>query len=370
MDTRPAVPFRAEHIGSLLRPPELQAARAAHAAGRLAADELRAVEDRTILDAIALQEALGLQGITDGEYRRSIYFGHFPQAVSGFTEMQAELEFEDATGARMRYTTPVVTGRLRRERGIATGELRYVQAHTRRTPKVTLPSPGSQHYFRWREGVSDRAYADLDAFFADVAAIYRAELAELAALGARYVQLDDVALPLLCDARLREGVVRRGYDPERLVDRYIAATNAALEGRPDTLAVGMHLCRGNNQGRWLGEGGYEPVAERIFQELALDFFCLEYDSPRAGSFEPLRFMPPGRTVVLGLVSTKTALLEDVQFLERRIDEAARYVPLERLCLSPQCGFASTAPGNPLGPDDQQRKLARVVEVAQRVWGTT
>lgn len=361
-------PFRADHIGSLLRPPELLRALDDHRAGRIDRAALQALEDRLILEAIAMQEAAGLEAITDGEFRRTIYFGHFPAAVAGFTEMEAELDFRDAEGRKMKYMTPVVTGRLRRERGIATAEYAYVRAHTRRTPKVTLPSTCSQHYFRWREGVSERAYPDLDAFFADVAAVYREELAELAALGATCVQLDDVSLPLLCDARLRAGVQARGYDPDALVDRYIAACNAALAGRPATLTVGMHLCRGNNQGKWLGEGGYEAVAEKIFGGLDVDCFCLEYDSPRAGSFEPLRFMPADRVVVLGLISSKTPVLESGDDLRRRIDEAARHVPIERLCLSPQCGFASTAPGNPVTPDDQRRKLDLLVHTARTVWG--
>ncbi len=361
-------PFRADHIGSLLRPPELLHALEEHQAGRLDRAALHALEDRLILDAIALQEAAGLEAITDGEFRRTIYFGHFPAAVAGFTEMEAELDFRDADGRKMKYMTPVVTGRLRRERGIATEEFAYVRAHTRRTPKVTLPSPCSQHYFRWREGVSDRVYPDLGQFFADVADVYREELAALAAQGARYVQLDDVSLPLLCDARLRAGVQARGYDPDVLVDQYIAACNAALAGRPPALTIGMHLCRGNNQGKWLGEGGYDAVAERIFGGLDIDYFCLEYDSPRAGSFEPLRFMPADKVVVLGLISSKTAMLESGDELRRRIDEASRYVPLERLCLSPQCGFASTAPGNPVTPDDQRRKLDLLVTTARTVWG--
>lgn len=361
-------PFRADHIGSLLRPQELKEAYAARAAGRMEAAALRAVEDRHIREAVALQESVGLESITDGEYRRIIYWGHFPQAVSGFTDMEAPLPFKDESGKQMTYITAVVTGRLKRERGIAMDEYLYVKSLTRRTPKCTLPSPCSQHYFRWREGVSERAYPDMDGFFDDVAGIYRDELKELARLGATYVQLDDVSLPLLCDATLRAGVKQRGYDPDELVDRYIALNNAALKDRPTGLTIGMHLCRGNNQGKWLGAGGYEFVAEKIFNGLDIDFFCLEYDSPRAGSFEPLRFMPAGKSVVLGLVCSKTPQLESAEDLKRRIGEASRYVPLERLALSPQCGFASTAPGNPLTFDDQRRKLELIVNVARDVWG--
>jgi 5-methyltetrahydropteroyltriglutamate--homocysteine methyltransferase len=360
-------PFRAEHIGSLLRPPALLAARRGFEEGRLSAAALRAEEDRLIREAVAFQERLGLRVVTDGEYRRAIYFGHFPAAVSGFTDVESELTFEDERGRGMRYMTPVVTGKLRRHRGIATEELAFVRDLTRRTAKVTLPSPCSQHFFRWREGVSDTAYPDLGEFFEDVARVYRQEIRALAALGATYVQLDDVSLPLLCDARHRERFRTRGYEPDTMVDAYVDLVNAAVEERPAGLTVGMHFCRGNNQGKWLGEGGYEPVAERIFSRLRLDVFFLEYDSPRAGSFAPLAHVPKDKRVVLGLVSSKSPALESADDLRARIDEAGRLVDLDRLSLSPQCGFASTAPGNPLTPADQERKLALVVQVADRVW---
>src|SRR5205809_1049063 len=294
-------PFRAEHIGSLLRPAALLAARREFDGGSLSAQALRDAEDRFIRDAVALQERVGLEVITDGEYRRVIYFGHFPAAVSGFTEIDAEITFQDARGGAMTYRTPVVTGKLARRHGIATDEFEFVRGLTTRTPKVTLPSPCSQHAFRWREGVSERAYPDVEEFFADVA--------------------------------------------------------------------GIHLCRGNNQGKWIGEGGYDAVAERIFTGLAVDAFFLEYDSPRAGSFAPLRFMPRDRHVVLGLVTSKTPALESADALAKRIDEASRLIDVARLSLSPQCGFASTAPGNPLTPADQEAKLRLVVETARRVWGS-
>jgi 5-methyltetrahydropteroyltriglutamate--homocysteine methyltransferase len=361
-------PFRAEHIGSLLRPPALLAARRAAEEGRLSPEGLRAEEDRHIREAVDLQEAVGLEAITDGEYRRGIYFGHFSDAVEGFTEMDAEMSFRGAGGESLRYRAAVVTGRLVRRRGIATEEFRYVRALTRRTPKVTLPSPSSQHFLRWRPGVSDRAYPDLEEFFADVAAIYQAELAELAALGASYVQLDDVPLGLMCDPRHRDAFRAKGYDPAEMLERYITLVNAALAGRPRELTVGIHVCRGNNQGKWLGEGAYDYVAARAFGALDVDALFLEYDTARAGGFEPLRHVTAARWAVLGLVSTKTPELEAADDLCRRIDLAARLVPLERLALSPQCGFASTAPGNPLTPAEQRRKLELVVAVARRVWG--
>ena len=364
---RSVPPFRAEHIGSLLRPPELRRARESFESGSLSANQLREIEDRHIRDAIQLQEEIGFQAITDGEFRRTIYFGHFPQAVSGFTEMDATLSFHDEHGKPMRYRTPVITGRIQRERGIATEEFKFVRSLTKLTPKVTLPSPCSQHYFRWREGVSEKAYPDFEMFFSDVATVYRQELAELASLGATLVQLDDVSLPVLCDERRREEFSQRGYAPDEWVERYIQMVNRALHDRPPGITVSMHLCRGNNQGKWLGEGGYDYIAERLFNELAIDFFCLEYDSPRAGSFAPLRYMPKNKGVVLGLISTKQPALEDPDHLRMRIDEASRYVDLDRLALSPQCGFASTAPGNPVTPETQRRKLQLVVDVARAVW---
>lgn len=361
-------PFRAEHIGSLLRPPELKQARADFEAGRISADDLHAAEDAHIIDVIRLQEEIGLNSISDGEFRRAIYFGHFPEAVSGFTYMESALEFHDEQGNPMTYTTPVVTGKIKRERGIATEDYKFIRAHTDRTPKVTLPSPCSQHYLRWRESVSDKAYPDVEDFFVDVAKAYREELRDLADLGAVNVQLDDVSLPLLCDDKLRAEFAERGYDPDDWVGKYIRLINAAIADRPAGLTVGMHLCRGNNQGKWLGEGGYDYIAEQLFNNLALDYLCMEYDSPRAGSFAPLRFMPNDKTVVLGLVSSKVPEMEDPDALKQRIEDASEYVDPDRLCLSPQCGFASTAPGNPITPAVQRAKLELVVNVAKDVWG--
>jgi 5-methyltetrahydropteroyltriglutamate--homocysteine methyltransferase len=336
-------------------------------AGNISAAELAEVEDDAVRDAISLQEDIGLKVITDGEFRRHIYFGHFAGAVDGFEEMEAEMAFKDESGKPMTYRTDVVTSRLRRVRGIATGEYKFVQHHTSRTPKVTLPSPGGMHYFRWHEGISEQAYPDIEEFYGDLVAIYRAELRGLAEVGARYVQFDDVALALLCDPDRRAEAAARGYDPDELVARYIEVTNAMLEERPENMVVAMHLCRGNNQGKWLGAGGYDYVAEQAFAGLRMDAFFLEYDSERSGGFEPLRYVPRDKHVVLGLVTSKTPELEDSALLERRIDEAAQYFPGERLSLSPQCGFASVEKGNPLTADDQRRKLELVVDVAGKVW---
>ena len=257
-------PFRAEHVGSLLRPASLLVARREREAGTLPEEELAQAEDRAILDAIALQEELGLQSITDGEFRRRTYFAHFAEAVDGFTQMVANLTFADATDPKMEYRTDVVNGRLQRARGIATREYSFVAAHTARTPKVTLPSPSGMHHFRFREGVSDVAYPDVEEFFDDLARVYREELRELATLGATYVQLDDVAFPFLCDPVRRAEAQARGYEPDWLIDRYVQLTNDALADRPAGMTIALHLCRGNNQGKWVSEGGYDYVAEKVF----------------------------------------------------------------------------------------------------------
>lgn len=359
-------PFRADHVGSLLRPPELLAAYEGVANGRLSPTELNAMAAEYSRAAIAMQERLGLQGVTDGEYRRVIYFGHFTTAVSGFTMTESEISF-DEEGRSIKYLSPTVTGKLRHVGGIATDEFEFVQANTNRTPKITLPSPADQHAFRYREGISDSVYPNLDEFFADVAQVYRTELAALGKLGARYVQLDDTTFTLFCDAKWRERYQSRGYDPDVMVGRYVDLINAAVAEKPADMAVVMHMCRGNNQGEWLFSGGYDAVAEALFSRLDLDGFFLEYDSERAGSFAPLRFVPPSKRVILGLVTSKSPQMESETALLRRIEEAGTYFPHEQMGLSPQCGFASTAPGNPLTPDDQWRKLALVVQVADRAW---
>ncbi len=360
-------PFRAEHVGSLLRPASLLVARREREAGTLPEEELAQAEDRAILDAIALQEELGLQSITDGEFRRRTYFAHFAEAVDGFTQMVANLTFADATDPKMEYRTDVVNGRLQRARGIATREYSFVAAHTARTPKVTLPSPSGMHHFRFREGVSDVAYPDVEEFFDDLARVYREELRELATLGATYVQLDDVAFPFLCDPVRRAEAQARGYEPDWLIDRYVQLTNDALADRPAGMTIALHLCRGNNQGKWVSEGGYDYVAEKVFPGVNVDVFFLEYDSERAGGFEPLRHVAADKHVVLGLISSKTPDMESREDVLHRIEEASRYMPMERLELSPQCGFASVEEGNPVTAEDQRRKLELVVDIAGTAW---
>lgn len=363
-----APPYRAEHVGSLLRPPELRRGFRAYAAGKLDAEGFRAVQDRAIAEAVRMQERVGLQAITDGEFRRASYWAHFVDAVEGLTVKPAVYHFHDDAGTEETFLSPHVCGKVRWTRPISGAELDYLRSVTARTPKITLPSPPTMCFWRGPEGIDAQAYPNRDALFADLAAVYRAELADLYQRGARYVQLDEVPLAMLCDPRVRERVRASGEDPARLAAAYVGLINAALEGRPADLTVAMHLCRGNFKGRWLAEGGYDYVAERLFDEVGVDGWFLEYDTPRAGGFAPLSAVPPGKRVVLGLVSSKTPRLEEEDALLSRIEDAARYLPLEQLAVSPQCGFASAVSGNPLTAEDQERKLALVVRVAERVWG--
>ncbi len=361
-------PFRAEHIGSLLRPSELRQAFRLRAEGRLDEPAFEATVERCIREAVRMQEDVGLQAISDGEFRRTAWSTGLLSALDGLEPRASRFAFRDQTGDEVRWDTCRATKRLSRARPIALGEYRFVRACTARTPKVTLPAPSFLHFFGGRDFADPAAYPDRDALYADVVRIYRDEIAELYAAGARYLQLDEVPVAMLCDGDVRARVRADGEDPDALLSAYVAAANAAVATRPRDLTVAMHLCRGNLRGHWMAAGGYEAIAERLFGALDVDAFFLEYDSERAGDFAPLRFVPADKRVVLGLVSTKTPALEDADALCRRIDAAARVVPLERLGLSPQCGFASTAGGNPLAPDDQRAKLARVVEVARRVWG--
>jgi len=368
-------PFRAEHVGSFLRPERLLAAAREARAGTLAAEDFRAVQDACIREVIALQAELGLRSVTDGEFRRRGWSAGFIDAVAGFglrDDQQGGLGFRDDRGERAAVASPYARARLARTRGIATDEFRFLAAAVRTgVPKVTIPAPDVMHFFLGPRSVDARVYPDIEQYYADLVAIYQAELGELAALGCRYLQLDDTALPCNCDDRMRAEVRARGEDPDALTGRYVALVNEALRGCPPGTTRAVHTCRGNLKGAWMAEGGYEPIAEQVFGGLAVDAFFLEFDSPRAGDFRPLRFVPAPKRVVLGLVSTKTPALESADGLKRRIDEAARLVPLERLALSPQCGFSSVAgSGQPIAPDDQRRKLELVLRVASEVWGTT
>lgn len=351
-------PFRAEHIGSLLRP------------ARLLQD--RALADDCVAEAIRWQERLGLRVVTDGEFRRESWRLGFVSKVAGFARAEAfgnvDLQRDDAGNVMRVGSAPVAVTRIRRTGPIVADEVAFALGKTRCTVKATLPAPSYLHYPRGRNCVDPDVYPDLDVFFDDVVRVYVEELAALHAVGGRYLQLDEVAQTLLCDDGLRDAVRARGDDPEQLIDLYIALINRVVRARPAGMTVGVHMCRGNAMGKWIAAGGYERIAEKAFNRLEVDAFFLEYDSERAGGFEPLRFMPKGRHVVLGLVSTKRAALESKDELKRRIGEATRYVPLENLSISPQCGFASHQTGSPLTFADQEAKLKLVVQTAREVWG--
>ena len=366
-----APPFRADHVGSFLRPPALLAAREMFRTGEMSREGLRDAENSAIRDVVRLQEESGLQGITDGEYRRTYFHIDFLEKLSGVeTKGGIAVSFHSAQGT-VDFAPPVlqVTGPVRHARPIQVDDFDFLKSVTRRTPKVTIPSPTMLHFRGGRDAISREAYPDLEAFYADVAAAYAAEIAALGAAGCRYLQLDDTNLAYLCDPQLREGARQRGDDPNLLPQRYAKLINAAIAGRPAGMTVCVHLCRGNFKSAWVAEGGYEPVAEVLFNELAVDGYFLEYDDARSGDFAPLRHVPRGKAVVLGLVTTKLGELESKDELKRRIADAAKFVPLEQLCLSPQCGFSSTVHGNLIPRDAQAAKLRLVVETAQEVWGT-
>ena len=352
----PKPPFRADTVGSLLRPTELKQARADHLAGRIDAEALRAVEDRLIVDAVQRQESIGLRAVTDGEFRRGWWHFDFLAGLNGVELVKGD-----------RGTAIQVSGPL----GFPAdhpmlAHFRFLAATARGMPKQTLPSPSLLHFRIGRSAVHD----DLKTFLADAGEVFAEAIQAFHGAGCRYLQLDDTVWGSLCSAREREAARRRGEDPETLPKLYAAVINRALAAKPADMTVTLHVCRGNYRSSWIAEGGYEPIAETLLREIAVDGYFLEYDSARAGGFEPLRFLPAGdKRIVLGLVTTKTGALESPDDIKRRIDEAARYVPLERLCLSPQCGFASTEEGNLLSEDEQWRKLELVVRIADEVWGT-
>jgi 5-methyltetrahydropteroyltriglutamate--homocysteine methyltransferase len=360
-------PFHADHVGSLLRPQPLKDAFRDVHSGRIDQNAFRTIQDGCIRDAVAMQEEVGLQSITDGEFRRGSWFLGFVEAVEGLGVTDAPFEFHDGAGGTARFQTACVEGKLRRVRGITTDEFVFVKSLTRRTPKVTLPTPSLVHFLGGDKTVNRTVYPDMDEFWADLIAVYCEELRALAGLGCRYVQLDEVPIAMLCDPDLCRRLKAGGTDPEELLKTYIWAVNQVATQRPDGMTIALHLCRGNYKGRWMAVGGYDPVAERLFGEAAVDAFFLEYDSDRAGGFEPLRFVPASRKVVLGIVSSKTPQLESIDLLKRRIDAASRYVTLDRLGISPQCGFASSVGGNPLTIEEERAKLRRVVEVAEQIW---
>jgi methionine synthase II (cobalamin-independent) len=369
---RAAPPFRADHVGSLLRPRRLLAARDDFAAGRLDAAGLRAIEDEAIDAVVAVQQEVGLQSATDGEFRRASWHMDFIYHLGGITKAPSNLavKFRNPSGT-IEFTPAAmqVSGRIRVDDTIFGDDFGHLQSVvTTAVPKLTIPSPNMVHYRGGPAAIDPAVYPDIEEFWSDLAAAYADEVQRLAGKGCQYLQLDDTSLAYLNDPAQRAEIAERGEDAEHLHLRYIRQVNDSIAGRPAGMAVTTHMCRGNFRSSWAAEGGYDFVAEALFSELAVDGFFLEYDDERSGGFEPLRFVPKGKMVVLGLVTTKRGALEDPDMLKRRIDEAAKFVPLDQLCLSPQCGFSSTVEGNVLSYDDEVAKLRLIVDVARDVWG--
>jgi 5-methyltetrahydropteroyltriglutamate--homocysteine methyltransferase len=372
---RSTPPFRADHVGSLLRPPELQAARAQFAAGQIGAAQLRAAQDEAIDEVVALQQDVGLQSATDGEFRRAAWHLDFIYQLGGVSKAASNLtlRFRNAGGG-VEFTPAAtrVDGKVRLDHTIFADDFRYLESvatsGTGATPKLTIPAPSMVHYRGGPASIDRAIYPDLEEFWTDLSAAYAEEVCRLGALGCTYLQMDDTSLAYLNDPEQRAVIAGRGEDADHMHLRYIRLINDAIAGRPPGMTVTTHMCRGNFRSSWVAEGGYDFVAEAVFGELDVDGFFLEYDDERSGGFEPLRFVPKGKMVVLGLVTTKRGELESKDALKRRIAEAARYVPLGQLCLSPQCGFSSTAEGNLLTREEQAAKLRLIVETAAEVWG--
>lgn len=358
-------PFRADQVGSLLRPKELADARKAFKAGSLEAAKLKDIEDRCIREAIAKQESIGLKSITDGEMRRDWWHLDFMTQLDGVTAVvNPGPRFG---GTEEQPPIPSVTGKVGCSKPVFVNDFRYLKENTKQTAKLTIPSPAMLHLRGGRSSISKAVYPDLAEFWADTAAAYRKAIRQFADAGCTYLQLDDVSFSYLCDPKIQETARKNGDDPAKLPRTYADAVSAALKDRPAGMTVTMHTCRGNFKSSWVASGGYETVAEAMFSS-AVNAFFMEFDDERSGSFEPLRYLPKDKKVVLGLVTTKVGQLETKEILKKRIREAEKFVPLENLCLSPQCGFSSTHHGNALSFDEQWKKLALVVEVAREVWG--
>jgi 5-methyltetrahydropteroyltriglutamate--homocysteine methyltransferase len=368
MTQRVSPPFRADHVGSLLRPPAIRAAREQRARNDITADALRAIEDREIEQAIKKQEQIGLRLATDGEFRRAWWHFDFFRALAGVTFYTTDhgIQFH---GVQTKAETIKIDGKIDFSGHPMLEDFKFLKAHARLTPKMTIPAPSTLHFRQGRAAISREVYPDLDAFFDDLANAYRAAIRAFYDAGCRYLQLDDTAWSMLCDPNERAQSKKRGDDPDSLPARYARLTNAALQGKPADMAITMHSCRGNFRSTFIASGGYDFVAEQLLGHTDFDGYFLEYDSDRAGSFEPLRFFPKGnKQLVLGLVTSKTGTLENKDEIKRRIDEATKYVALDQLCLAPQCGFASTEEGNILAEDEQWAKLRMIVEIAKEVWG--
>jgi 5-methyltetrahydropteroyltriglutamate--homocysteine methyltransferase len=372
MPERTKPPFRADHVGSLIRPDALIKAREAAERGELAATELRRIQHDAIREVVRLQQDIGLKLVTDGEYNRFSWHRDFMLKISNVKLVPSKLSvrFHTAAGDSERAPPSLqVTGKLERPQGIFVDDFKFLASIAAATPKVTIPSPTVMHFRGGREAIDAGAYPEMDAFYADLAQVYREEIRELAQAGCRYLQIDEVNMAYLCDPELRKQVSNIGENPDTLPKTYAKLLNDTISGRPADMTVCMHLCRGNFAGAWVAEGGYDPIAELLFNDINVDGYFLEYDSPRAGSFAPLRFLPKGKVAVLGLVTTKSPHMETKDEIKHRIEEASRFAPIEQLALSPQCGFSSGIGGNTMDVAGEVAKLRLVVETAREVWGT-
>jgi 5-methyltetrahydropteroyltriglutamate--homocysteine methyltransferase len=361
-------PFHADHIGSLLRPAPLRQAFRAFHTGEIDEASFAAAQDAAIRGAIKLQEEIGLSVVTDGEFRRGSYWSRFVERTEGLGVADARFHFHDEQGQELAFTAPLVTGKVARRNPIALDEFGFLFRHANALAKITLPAPSTMHFWRGADYAAPGVYRGPRDFFRDLAQVYRAEIADLVAAGCRYIQLDEVAVAMLCDPAVRARVTSDGNDPHQLTDLYVEAIAEAVAGAPDNVAIGVHVCRGNFKGKYLAEGGYDQIGKALFGCPGVTHFLLEFDSSRAGDFKPLRFVGRDKGVVLGLISSKIAALENVEDLLARIDEAAQWIDKDRLAISPQCGFASTVAGNPLSEADQRSKLLRCVETARAAWG--
>lgn len=366
--TRNRPPFRADHVGSLLRPLALKHVRAQYERGEIAESDLRLSEDAAIELAIARQEAIGLRSATDGEFRRAMWHFDFLERLDGVESFHSDHGIAFKGGIETQAKGLRVTGKIGFSTHHMVDHFRFLRDHTKATPKMTIPSPSVLHFRGGRRAVSVEVYPEMEDFYRDLGLAYRGAVRAFADAGCRYLQLDEVNLAYLCDPEQRQILRDRGDDPDELPRIYADMINSAIASRPPDMAITMHLCRGNFRSSWIAQGGYEPVAELLFNQIGVDAYFMEFDTERAGGFEPLRFVPKGKTVVLGLVTSKSGALESVEELERRIADAECYIAFEQLCLSPQCGFASTEEGNSLTEEEQWAKLERIVEVARKVWG--
>ena len=364
-------PFRADHVGSLLRPQALKQARQKRQRNEITEAQLRAAEDRAIRDVVALQERAGLRSVTDGEFRRATWHTDFLTGFDGIVSANSNyaINFKGEDGATAQTSSMlVVNDKVRRTKPVMIDHFRFLKAATRRTAKFCMPSPTYLHLRGGRKIVDANAYPDIEEFWDDIAIAYRAQIADLANAGCDYIQLDDVSFAYLCDENICRQIAADGEDPKRLPQLYTKIINSLITDRSSNMSVTIHTCRGNHESMWMASGGYDAVAESFFNETRVDGFFLEYDTDRAGGFEPLRFVPKGKKIVLGLVSSKFAEMETKDAIMRRIDEASKHIALDQLCISPQCGFASTAGGNKITEDIEQRKLELLVEIATEVWG--